>query len=182
LLSKYLPGTTISLVGPLGKGFDTSLENKKIAVVGGGIGIFPLYYLLTKLKNCEKFSFIGFRNKESVIFEKDFTTQSKTFTITTDDGSYGIKDLVTAPFEKQLQTGLDYVFTCGPMPMIEKVVGLCAQYNTKCQVSMEQRMACGIGACAVCVCKAKSNNADKWDYLRVCKNGPVFDASQLILK
>ena len=179
LLSKFSVGGTISLVGPLGKGFNTTVTNSRIAVVGGGIGIFPLYYLLAKLKNCEKYSYIGFRNKESVIFENEFTNAS-IFSISTDDGSYGLKGLVTVPFEERLKQGLDQVYTCGPQPMIEKVVKLCHQYGVKCQVSMEQRMCCGVGACAVCVCKATSNNEDKWEYLKVCKNGPIFESTQLI--
>jgi len=180
LLAKFPIGSSISLVGPLGKGFDTTITNSKIAVVGGGIGIFPLYYLLTELKNCEKYSFIGFRSKENVIFEKEFSKESDVFSLSTDDGSYGQKGLVIKPLEDRLKLGLDQVYTCGPLPMIENVIKLCNQYNVKCQVSLEQRMCCGIGACAVCVCKAKSNNEDKWEYLRVCKNGPIFDSNQII--
>ncbi len=179
-LPRFDVGDAISLLGPLGKGFDESITNQRIAVVGGGIGIFPLYFLLKRLNNCEKSSFIGFRGKDFVILEKEFTEASDKFTICTDDGSYGLHGLVTEPFEELLKTGLDKVYTCGPHLMIEKVAKLCLQYNVKCQVSMEQRMCCGVGACSVCVCKAKSNNEDKWDYLKVCKNGPVFEATQLI--
>jgi len=182
LLSKFLVGSDVSLVGPLGKGFDTTVTGKKIAVIGGGIGIFPLYFLLTRLQNCEKFSFIGFRNKESIILEKEFVSASSLFTITTDDGSFGLHGFVTEPFEKRLLEGLDQVYTCGPLQMIEKVAKMCIAHNVKCQVSMEQRMGCGVGACAVCVCKGKSNNQDKWEYLKVCKNGPVFEATQLIFE
>jgi len=180
LLSKVWAGSSISLVGPLGKGFNTAVTNSRIAVVGGGIGIFPLYYLLTKLQSCKKYSFIGFRSKDQVIFKKEFIKASNIFTLSTDDGSYGQKGLVIVPFEERLKKGLDQVYTCGPEPMIKKVVELCHQYDVKCQVSLEQRMCCGVGACTVCVCKAKSNNPDKWEYLRVCKNGPIFESTQII--
>jgi len=180
LLAQKQSGDLLSILGPLGKGFDTSLENIKIAVLGGGIGIFPLYFLLTKLTKCERVSIIGFRSKEFVVLEQNFAEVSENQIICTDDGTYGIKGLVVKPLEELFQSKLDMVYTCGPHPMIKKVAEMCIEKDVRCQVSMEQRMCCGIGACAVCVCKAKSNIPDKWDYLRVCKNGPVFEATQLI--
>jgi len=178
-LSQKSVGSDIDLVAPLGTGFDIDTKNKKIAVVGGGIGIFPLFYILREIKDAEKRSYLGFRNKDFVVLLDEFRSNCNELNISTDDGSMGYKGLVTDILEKDIKTcGLDIIYTCGPMPMIKKVVEIAHKNNIKCQVSMEQRMGCGIGACLVCACKTKKE--DGWQYSHVCKDGPVFWSDEVI--
>lgn len=169
----------IDLMGPLGKPFYLSNEFERIAVVGGGIGVFPLLFLLEEAKNNNKYAFLGFRNKEFVVLEDEFKKNSNELFITTDDGSYGKDALVTELLEKELEKKkIDIIYACGPMPMIKKVVDIAKKLNIKCQVSLEQRMGCGIGACLVCACKIKRET--EWEYKHVCKDGPVFWSEEVI--
>ncbi len=179
LLSQKKKGDTVDFIGPLGKEFELSEAYQKIAVVGGGIGIFPLLNIL-KEKECRlKNAFIGFRSLDYMVLKENFEKYSSALHISTDDGSYGYKGLVTDLLENDIQkNNYDVIYTCGPMPMIKKVVEIANKYNIKCQVSMEQRMGCGIGACLVCACKTKLG--DEWEYSHVCKDGPVFWSDEVI--
>lgn len=180
ILSNKCCGNKIDFIGPLGNQFEIDQKYKKIAVVGGGIGIFPLLFLIKKSKAIEKYSFLGFRNSELVVMEKEFEEVSK-LNIATDDGSLGHKGLVTDLLRKQLEaTGCDIVYACGPTPMIKGVQLLTKQFDVKCQISVEQRMGCGIGACLVCACKTKANNEEGWQYSHVCKDGPVYWSEQVL--
>lgn len=173
-------GTKVDILAPLGKPFCVSDEYKNIAVIGGGIGIFPLLYLLKEYKSAHKSAYLGFRNKEFIVLRDEFEKACDSLKISTDDGSAGHNGLVTEPFEEDLKAGkFDIVFACGPTPMIKKVVDIANQYGVKCQVSLEQRMGCGIGACLVCACKTRLG--DEWEYSHVCKDGPVFWSSEVIL-
>ena len=179
LLCYFSEGDLIDVMGPLGNTFTLPAENEKIAVVGGGIGIFPLLYLLEKSKNKKKAAFLGFRTKEAIVFEDNFHKASSELIISTDDGSYGINGLITNPFFEWLKSERpDRVYTCGPLPMMKAVAQGCLEQDVFCEVSMEQRMGCGIGACLVCACKVK--HGDNYDYAHVCKDGPVFPAERLI--
>lgn len=179
LLCCFSEGDSIDIMGPLGNGFTLPEENEKIAVVGGGIGVFPLLYLLEKSKHTNKTAFLGFRTKEAIVLKDEFQKASNELVITTDDGSYGINDLIINPFIKWLKNEKpDRVYTCGPLPMMKAVAESCLAEGIFCEVSMEQRMGCGIGACLVCACKVKQG--DDYNYAHVCKDGPVFPAQQLI--
>ncbi len=179
LLCCFSDGDLIDVMGPLGNGFTLPNKGEKIAVVGGGIGIFPLLYLLEKSKNTEKSAFLGFRSEESIVLKDSFYKASTELVISTDDGSSGIKGLITNPFIKWLKNEKpDRVYTCGPLPMMKTVAEACLEQGVFCEVSMEQRMGCGIGACLVCACKVK--NGDDYDYAHVCKDGPVFPAEKLL--
>lgn len=157
-----------------------SEDYKKIAVVGGGIGIFPLLFLLQEKSGAQKSVFLGFRDKEHVVMEEEFRKCTDKVYISTDDGSYGNKGLVVDFLEEYLKNNsLDIIYTCGPMPMIKRVVKIAAKHNIKCQVSLEERMGCGIGACLVCACKTRLG--DEWEYSHVCKDGPVFWSQDVIL-
>ncbi len=181
LLSKSKNGSFVDIIAPLGNYFKISNEYKKVAVIGGGIGIFPLLYLLNEYRDAEKSAFIGFRNKNFVVLTDKFENAANNFYMSTDDGSAGYKGLVTDLLLEDLKKNkYDIIFTCGPTPMIKKVVEIADSYNTKCQVSMEQRMGCGIGACLVCACKTKLG--DDWEYSHVCKDGPVFWSDEVILE
>lgn len=178
-LAQKIPGSKVDLIGPLGKPFDFSEEYKSIAVVGGGIGIFPLLFLLRENKSAEKAAFIGFRNIDYVVVTEEFKEASDRLFISTDDGSFGEKGIVTAPLQKELEKKkYDIIYTCGPMPMIRKVVEIAKDRGIKCQVSLEQRMGCGIGACLVCACKTGTD--ENWKYSHVCKDGPVFWSDEVI--
>jgi len=178
-LSQKRPGDRVDLIGPLGKPFDISESYRKIAVVGGGIGIFPLLYVLKEKAPGGKSAFIGFRSKDNVVLEKEFSREANKLFISTDDGSYGHKGLITDLFEESLSRECyDIVYACGPVPMLKKVAGLAEEKGIKCQVSLEQRMGCGIGACLVCACKTRSG--EEWEYRHVCKDGPVFWSSEVV--
>lgn len=180
VLSRKQPGDAVDLIAPLGKGFDISKENKKIAVVGGGIGIFPLLYILKEQKNAEKTTFLGFRSKDYAVMTDAFENASDKLYITTEDGSVGEKGLVVDQLEEYLKgSKVDVIYTCGPTPMLKSVVEIADRYNTPCQVSLEQRMGCGIGACLVCACKTRLG--DEWEYSHVCKDGPVFWSQEVVL-
>jgi len=181
LLSKKQVGDEIDVIAPVGNGFDLSEKYKNILVVGGGIGVFPLLGLLEDSKATKKTTVLGFRNKDFVVLEKEFQNASDELVITTDDGTFGKKGFVTEYAQKALENGhIDMVYACGPTPMIKAIKELAAKYNVQCQVSMEQRMGCGIGACLVCACKTK--HGDEWEYSHVCSDGPVFNAEEVIFE
>lgn len=168
LLSERNVGDTIDLLGPLGQGF-TVKKDAKAVIIGGGLGSFPLLYLAKELEKPK--TFLGFRNKDMVCMEEDFGREGE-IQIATDDGSYGYHGFAIDLAKKALD-GCDIIYACGPAPMLKAVKNLAAETGIKCEISMEQRMGCGIGACLVCVCKTNSG------YEKVCQRGPVFDASEV---
>lgn len=178
-LSQKKCGDQVDVIGPLGKSFYVSEEYKSIAIVGGGIGIFPLLFLLREMKNTEKNAFLGFRSIDFVVLEEEFKQACDNLFISTDDGSYENKGIITVPLESELsKKKYDIIYTCGPMPMVKSVAQIAKDRDIKCQVSLEQRMGCGIGACLVCACKTGTN--DDWKYSHVCKDGPVFWSDEVI--
>lgn len=179
LLCSFCAGDALDAMGPLGKGFTVPEKGKRIAVVGGGIGIFPLLFLLQESIYVSKTTFLGFRTKEAIVLQDEFEKASDKLVIATDDGSFGIKGLITAPFTSWLEKEKpDRVYTCGPAPMMHTVARLCVEKGIFCEVSMEQRMGCGIGACLVCACKVQ--DGEDYQYAHVCKDGPVFPAEKLL--
>ncbi|MDI9481875.1 MAG: dihydroorotate dehydrogenase electron transfer subunit [Bacillota bacterium] len=181
LLCGFCEGDMIDVIGPLGSGFTMPSAGEKIAVVGGGIGIFPLLYLLESCNGVNKTAFLGFRSKDAVVMKDAFEYASNKLVVATDDGTFGVKGFVTKPFFDWLNVNRpDRVYTCGPLPMIKSVAEHCVKKKIFCEVSMEQRMGCGIGACLVCSCKVKEG--PDFDYARVCKDGPVFPAEKLIFE
>lgn len=180
-LSRMREKDPIDLMGPLGKGFSLHREDRRIAVVGGGIGVFPLLQLLREHPAPERLALLGFRTRNQVVMEQDFRKESHALSIATDDGSYGTRGFVTDLLEQKLEEGqIDRVFICGPTPMMKRAVEICKARNIPCEVSLEQRMGCGIGACLVCACKARTNG--DWDYAHVCKDGPVFDGYSILFE
>jgi dihydroorotate dehydrogenase electron transfer subunit len=169
----------VDIMAPLGNPFLIDDKYKNICVVGGGIGTFPLLYLLKSSKADNKTALLGFRTKAAVVLENQFRAAAQNVEIATDDGTYGNKAFVTDLLEQRiikdsmLGQKPDIVYTCGPTPMMRKVAAIAEKNNIACQVSMEQRMGCGIGACLVCACKTKQGE-DDWGFSHVCKDGPVF--------
>ncbi|WP_270181811.1 dihydroorotate dehydrogenase electron transfer subunit [Alkalihalobacillus sp. CinArs1] len=175
LLKNEVPGAVIDILGPLGNGFpvDEVKSGQKAVLVGGGIGVPPLYYLSEKLRErgVAVHHVNGFQSKESVFYENEFKELGP-LTITTADGSYGESGFVTS----QLDLSFDYLFACGPSPMLQALEA----YRSKGKVylSLEQRMGCGIGACLACVCHVHGSDLA---YRKVCSDGPVFEAGEVVL-
>ena len=165
-------GETVNVVLPLGNGF--SMEKGQRLLVGGGVGVAPLLYLGRKLKEegVEPTFLLGARSAKDLLMIEDFKVVGRVF-VTTEDGSEGEKGFVTdhTIWEKE---NYDIVSTCGPAPMMKAVARKAKEKGVKCEVSLENRMACGVGACLCCVEKVK----DKGNVC-VCTEGPVFDAEQL---
>lgn len=179
-LASKKTGQMIDFIGPLGKPFAVDEKYKRIAVVGGGIGIFPLLFLMKEMRQSQIYTFLGFRSKENIALQNEFKNACGHLYLSTDDGSEGYRGVVVDVLEKEMETtSFDIVYTCGPMPMIRRVVKAAENSSTPCQVSLEQRMGCGIGACLVCACKTKTEQ--DWDYGHVCKDGPVFWSHEVIL-
>ena len=162
----------LDVLGPLGWGFNTT--GKNILLVGGGLGTPPLLYAARETMGLAT-AILGFVTAEQVILKDHFRDLCQKVIITTNDGSAGEAGFVTAPLERALQTGrYDAVLSCGPGPMLKAVAALAAQYDVPCQVSLEARMACGIGACLGCAVPMKDGRN-----LRACYNGPVFNAKEV---
>lgn len=182
-LSRLKSGDKIDIVGPIGKGFDISDTSKKVLLVGGGIGIYPLYSVAEEYKE-NAFVVLGFRTEGLITFEKEFTDCGSKLHISTDDGSYGRKGFAIETVKEILDNNkiaendknkIDIIMTCGPKIMMKGVVLEAQKRGIRCQFSMEERMACGIGACLACVCKIKDAENETFTNKRVCIDGPVFD-------
>lgn len=177
-LAKREAGDLIDVMGPLGHGFEIKDNVKNPVVIGGGIGVFPLYKLTKNLKNANVF--LGFRNKDRVVMEEEFEKISDMVIVGTDDGSYGYNGYIASAMEHYIDNNpCDMIYSCGPMPMLKAVKKIAEDRGIKCQVSLEQRMGCGIGACLVCSCKTHKEGTDK--YAKVCTNGPVFYSEEVAL-
>lgn len=175
-LAKREVGDIIDIMGPLGHGF-TYTPGQKSVVIGGGIGIFPLLGLA---RETDSAVFLGFRTKDLVTMEEDFRAASSNVTICTDDGSYGYNGFAVAAMgEYLIDNKPDMIFCCGPTPLLKVVQQIAGHMNIPCQLSLEQRMGCGIGACLTCVCETKEGGMGK--YKQVCSCGPVFDSKEVVL-
>ena len=163
-------GQKLDLLTGLGNGYDLTVKTDKPVLIGGGVGVPPLYKLAKELKKQgKKVSVIlGFNSKEGIFFEKEFKEIADRVLVCTADGTYGVKGFVT---DALCDVDYDYFFTCGPEPMfraLEKTV------KTSGQFSFEQRMGCGFGACMGCTCKTLTGNK------RICREGPVLFREEII--
>lgn len=169
----------IDIMGPLGTPF--VINNEKYChpvIIGGGIGTYPLLKLAKALDN--PFVYLGFRSKAQVTLENDFCAVSSNVTVATDDGSYGYHGFAIDLLKKRIEDGcVDIIYSCGPTPMLKAVKALAEEKQIPCQISLEERMGCGIGACLTCSCETKTEGT--WKYKRVCKNGPVFWSGEVVL-
>ena len=176
-LSNAKAGDKLAVTLPLGNGFDIPQSAQKVAVVGGGVGIFPLLSVIESVKGKQYYSYIGFRGAEYACLINDFKAASKKLTVVTDDGSIGAKtNAVSAFLCEYEEVKPDLIISCGPPVMLRALKAQLKErgISTPCLVSLEERMGCGIGACLVCVCKTSDGqNA------RVCKDGPVFDINEV---
>lgn len=177
--SKMHSGQTLEVQGPLGNGYDVSKINKwhKAVIFGGGIGIPPMLELAKQL-DCEKSIVLGYRDE--LFLNEEFEKYGKVY-LATEDGSVGTKGNVLDAVRECAIEG-DILFACGPTPMLRAIKQYAKECGIECYISLEEKMACGIGACLACVCK--STNVDdhsKVHNKRVCKEGPVFNAEEVEL-
>lgn len=173
--SAYEAGDDITILGPLGNGFP--LGEKKAFLIGGGIGIPPMLELAKNL-NCEKQMVLGYRD---VLFLKDEFEQYGKVYVATEDGSAGTRGNVIDAIKAE---GLkaDVIYACGPTPMLRALKAYAQENGIECWLSLEEKMACGVGACLACVCKSKE--VDDHSHVhnkRICKDGPVFRAEEVEL-
>jgi len=179
ILSAKREGELVDIVGPLGYGTFKYSNYEDLAIIGGGIGIFPLYELAkcAKLENKNVNTYLGFRNKDLVVLEKEFSDVSNNLTLTTDDGSYANEGFAINFLKKDIEDGkIDCIYACGPLPMLRAVRELALEKNIPCQISLEEKMACGLGVCLGCAVKTAESPKDAPEYWHVCKAGPVFEA------
>lgn len=169
ILSKMQKGEKLSVLTGLGNGYDTSLSGETPLLIGGGVGVPPLYLLAKELiKQNKKVSvMLGFNKKSEVFYENEFKKLGCDVSVTTVDGSYGIKGFVT----NAIKDGYSYFYTCGPEPMLKAVY---KSTDTSGQFSFEERMGCGFGACMGCSCKTITG------YKRICKDGPVLKKEEIL--
>lgn len=182
MLSLLKAGDPVDLMGPLGHGFQTEDGDRRVVLVAGGIGMAPLYFLAGRLR--EKgipFEFmLGGPGKAALPADSYFQLIGVTPLRATDDGSQGFHGTVTALFQTFLSRGrVDRVYACGPSAMLKELVHMARVNDIPSQVSLEAHMACGVGACLGCVCAVRSDKQVE-EYLRVCREGPVFNGETVI--
>ncbi|WP_338451993.1 dihydroorotate dehydrogenase electron transfer subunit [Niallia oryzisoli] len=180
LLAQKQTGDPVDILGPLGSGFPITetATGETALLVGGGIGVPPLYELSRQLtdKGVNVVHVLGFQTKSAVFYEQEFSLLGETY-VATVDGTYGTKGFVTDVIaEKGL--AFDTLYSCGPTPMLKALETNFA--DKKVYLSLEERMGCGIGACFACVCHVK-NDKDGHSYKKVCSDGPVFRAGEVVL-
>lgn len=191
------PGEFVDVIGPLGQGFEISRELKFTILVAGGIGVAPLVMLAEDLKkckagthkagrvNCNVTVLIGAKTKKELLCKEEFEKLGCEVKVSTEDGSEGSKGLVTDLLKRFLPSaiskkpddlwlGWSTIYACGPKEMLKKVTQIAERYNIPTEVSLEENMACGIGACYGCPVKTKQG------YKLVCKDGPVFKANEIV--
>lgn len=168
-MSKMIVGDTLDVLTGLGNGYDLSLSGNAPVLLGGGVGVPPLYMLAKKLvAQGKKVSVIlGFNTQSEVFYEQEFKDLGCDVTVTTVDGSYGVKGFVTNAYPNDYT----YFYTCGPEPMLKAIY---KTSKTSGQLSFEERMGCGFGACMGCSCKTIAG------YKRICKDGPVMQKEEIL--
>ena len=181
LLTEKVQGETVDLLGPLGRAFQVKGQSEIIVLLAGGVGIAPLYFLAeTLLKkrrlNSKLILFYGVKSRENLLGHQDLKKLRVNLEIATEDGSLGFEGKILQLFQSRLPNLLNQslqVFACGPLGMLKNIASLSLKYNFPTQVSLEETMGCGIGACRGCVIKGSRG------YLRVCREGPVFSVEDI---
>ncbi len=194
LLSEKCCGEALDVLGPLGNGFvfnDLLLKDKQLVFAAGGMGIAPLLFLIEKIKpkllKNKPLVFLGVRTKKYLACVDEFKKAGCAVKISTDDGSMGFQGKVTELLDKYLRESKDeirrMIYACGPFPMLKSLSEISEKYGIPGQVSLDEMMGCGIGACLGCVVKARNTGSlidDVEVYKRICKDGPVFDINDII--
>lgn len=189
LLSRKKKGEYLDVIGPLGRGYWLTEDTKEVVIVAGGIGIAPLFSLAENLvrKNILSshiIAMLGAETKNLLVCVEELRNLGVKVEVATKDGSAGYNGMVSTLLENYLSSERInqrmQIFSCGPLSMLKIVAKIAHKYNLPCQVSMEEKMGCGIGACLGCVIKVREKGSLAEDYERVCVNGPVFDAYEVI--
>ena len=167
---RKMSGGSLDVLTGLGNGYDTEKSGDKVLLLGGGVGVPPLYMLAKRLiaEGKKVHVVLGFNTASEVFYEKEFAALGATVTVTTVDGSHGIKGFVTTAME---DADYSYFYTCGPEPMLKAIYKTA---KTSGQFSFEERMGCGFGACMGCSCKTVTG------YKRICKDGPVLEKEEIL--
>jgi len=181
ILSQKKAGQYLDIIGPLGNGFTYRLPSHRATqlsvLVAGGMGVAPLLFLAETIFTRKPLVLIGAKTRSDVLCEKEFRKLGCNVKIATDDGSKGFKGYVSKLLKKELST-IDYrlstIYSCGPRPMLREIAVISKEYNIPAQVSLEEHMACGMGACLGCVVNTQDG------FKRVCKEGPVFNADEIV--
>lgn len=178
-LSQRKPGELLDIIGPLGNGFDyrraLRVKAEKNILIAGGMGVAPLFFLAERIKSTKPLVLIGAKTKKQILCEQEFKRIGCALKLATDDGSAGFKGRVTDLLKIILgQTKPQGLFSCGPQAMLKAVSEIARENKINAQLSLEEHLACGIGACLGCVVSTKTG------YQRVCKDGPVFSSGELI--
>ena len=178
-LSRFVPGQTVSVIGPLGRGFRLP-STGPIAVIAGGVGVAPLVYLaqMANEQGLEIYTFLGARSSDNLLADPDLVAASTSFFRATDDGTQGFKGTIVELLNQAADqiTTCTAAYICGPEPAMAAAVSVCKKLGVPCQVSIESAMACGVGACLGCTCRTTRSTK----YSRVCTEGPVFDGMEVI--
>ena len=173
--SQLTAGDTVDILGPLGNGFMKS--DKKAILIGGGIGIPPMLQLAKEL-DCEKSVVLGYRDE--IFLNEEFEPYAHVY-MSSEDGQHGVKGNVIDAIKEYGVDGA-VIYACGPTPMLRGIKAYAMENGIECQISMEEKMACGVGACLACVCKTKDiDEHSQVHNRRICKDGPVFYAEEVEL-
>jgi len=187
ILAGLIPGSQVEISGPLGKGYTVDPARENRVLIAGGIGVAPLSLLAQHLCQSHRRGanpvvvYLGAKTADEVVGLDQLRQYCSSIRVCTDDGSLGEKSLVTRAFQKDMKKydpARTAVYACGPKPMLKSLAGF-LKYPYVCQVSLEERMACGVGACMGCAVAVRDENGDK-DYRRVCADGPVFELKDVI--
>ena len=189
LLSSKLKGESIDVLGPLGRGFRIDPDRRRSVLVAGGIGIAPFPFSIRRLRETghSAFAVAGWRTAGEIVGIEKIASFGVSVDVATEDGSRGYSGTVTELLDFRLKAGAfgeesDFsLYACGPNAMLAKVVQLAHQYNVPCQVSLEEKMACGVGACSGCAVSVAENGNSCPEYKLVCSDGPVFDMDEVYL-
>jgi dihydroorotate dehydrogenase electron transfer subunit len=187
-LSRLKSGEELEILGPLGHGFEISTESKKIVLLAGGIGIVPLSFLASHYKKLQTDAhpritcYLGAKSADHIVGMDRLKETCAEIKISTDDGSSGYHGLVTEIFVDDMESYLhdnSIIYACGPSAMMKRLAGLLKDQPIPCQVSVEERMACGVGACLGCAIPVKAGK-DKTGHRYACQDGPVFDIRDIV--
>lgn len=180
LLSQVKNSDLVDVLGPLGNGFTKPKYVKRAFAVGGGCGIAPLKLLVKDWDDVRFTSFLGFKSKPYAYDLDQFELLSEHVFVSTDDGSLGQMGLVVDLMSLRLKREMpDLILGCGPTPMLKEIKNTASRHGIPCQISLEERMGCGIGACLVCVCETQKGKS--YEYKKVCSDGPVFWSDEVLL-
>ena len=179
IIATHEAGTRYDLLGPLGNGWRAPEAEADVLLVAGGVGVAPLIFLADRLRTARPRPYVralfGGATQDALVCWTEFAARCEEFTAVTEDGSAGDQGLVTDVLGPEIERSRpDLVYACGPDAMLAVVAGICARADVPCQVSMEQWMGCGVGACLGCAVPATAGG-----YVRVCTEGPVFGAEEI---